>query len=781
MADIEVRGGRIAIRFSNGQMKWTSVTVGSGMSQSDIANRINRAKRIITFDLKMAGNNDMAREAAAISASAAAAKTYRQLNPSASGRRAPVPAPRPRARTRSGRSRYSTRARTSRRARAPAAKGPEITSSWIEGQLAYTGRGNYRAKKAVSNCHSSRLFVARFLTRAAQRGVARTENQKAATIAVFRALRDASPQFKLLLSSLAAQQQGTAASKRAFPEFIALQGYLSQGKDLAQADPAILRSADLYIRYFLYSFAAKNASLSRYLAEISQLPLAKATLDKLQRAGGNLSAIKLALLGTMDADTITASLLYLRRWNLEHPSRGRGLKQDRIDVWKAPSVIPLPLVAAVVPRHTGARVAAKPPLATGMRPVIGVIGDSITAGGRYAATLQKLLQSKFRGARVVPYGISGQNLLRIAARFNRDILSNRLQFNTVIIQGGVNEIAKIPVNRAIKAIGDMIRAARKRGMAVILLGITPWAAYSGASSATRNRTHMINNWMETYVPKNFPGTIFVDMSALGEPMTRGSRYFRLRRQYDSGDGLHPNNAGRDLMAQLIAKAAYNITPTRASAQSELQKFASEQWRGLGGRIFLAVKSSRPGDVLSIMENLPGGWKSVETALRSLKRDDIERAYDKVFNDILKKDRDFLDFCRTGRNSKRLTSPAVMMSTGTRPPDRRLVALTIKKYINSRANQKDDLGVKFDKDMRGLLVSRMRESGSRLPENPTEDLKTLAAITLYRWRVANPSANANAWEGTRSPVPRRTSPPVREPPRETAPPRDTGGRRKTINI
>lgn len=780
MARIVAPRGRIGIRFSNGQTKWSNMRIRRGMTEATIRARIGSAKRIIIFDLKMAGNTAMAKEASAISASSSAARIYRQYSGKPAARRAARPATRPSRRRRRARRTGRRRRRPTRRVRAR--KTPTITASWMDGLLKNSVRGsNYRAKRAASTAHSSRLFVDQFLSRAKQRGVARTANQKAATVAIFNMLRNTSPQFKLLLSSLAAQQHGMAASSRNFPEFIALQSFLSQGKDLAKATPTVMRGADMYIRYFLFSFAANNTNYTRLRTEMNQLPAAALRMRDIRslsaamgRATGArrsqlLSYLKNQLSGPMDADTLTASLLYLRRWTLEHPRRGRGKSQKRIEIWKAPAEIPLPKTARVVPRQL-------PRIRT---PVIGAIGDSITAGGRYSRTLQRMLRKKYRGSRVSHYGVVGQDIERIAARFKRDIISNRLRFNTVIIQGGINNIANIPVNRTIAAYVSMIRAARAKGMKVILLGITPWAEWSGSNQTTQSRTIILNRYMKRFFPRKFPGLVFVDMSALGEPIKSRSMVLKLKKEYDSGDHLHPNDAGRDLMAQLIARAAYNIALTPTSAKAILKRYAAKHWRHLKDRIFIAVKANRPAEVLNISKSLPSGWKSFKLALKSLNRGDINRAYDRVFNELLKKDRDFQEYCKSSKRTRGIARASTTLSPTSRPRDRRHIVTTIKRYINHRAKQKDSLNTKLKEDLKGLY-RKLKLGRYRLPASPTEDMKTLAAVAVYRWRLANPKANAGAWDKQQlRTVPRRTSPPSRRTPRPARPVPEERDRR--INI
>ncbi|MBN1170016.1 hypothetical protein JXA56_03250 [Candidatus Micrarchaeota archaeon] len=179
---------------------------------------------------------------------------------------------------------------------------------------------------------------------------------------------------------------------------------------------------------------------------------------------------------------------------------------------------------------------------------IGIIGDSITHGvyfrNRYPDTLEKTLKEKFPKSKVEAYGISGQTTEKQKASFQRDILDH--SYDTVIIQGGTNDLYG---GSKVKPIQDnlteMIEAAKKEGLKVVLLTVGPCNDYPKWTSGKEQRKEELNQWIMQY-----PGVIAVDTQAVlsqGNPPTMKPKYFHK-------DYIHPNAKGLDAMAKAIAAA-----------------------------------------------------------------------------------------------------------------------------------------------------------------------------------------------------------------------------------
>jgi hypothetical protein len=171
-------------------------------------------------------------------------------------------------------------------------------------------------------------------------GAVRSAHQKAATIVVFNALHQI-PRFRLYLSSQAATN----------PQFSTLQSFLtdpsnSSGTLSRRASADVIRAADTYTRHYLLAFIGHpGGGNPRFRQELDLLPNIRQRMANLQRSRSSRSGsaderralMLLQLSPPMDADTLTAAVLYIRRYTLAHPSRGRGRAQDRISVWQAPA------------------------------------------------------------------------------------------------------------------------------------------------------------------------------------------------------------------------------------------------------------------------------------------------------------------------------------------------------------------------------------------------------------------------------------------------------------
>ena len=205
---------------------------------------------------------------------------------------------------------------------------------------------------------------------------------------------------------------------------------------------------------------------------------------------------------------------------------------------------------------------------------IALLGDSITDGYgvkpntnlRWTDALAERLQKlrRFSGLGIVNLGIGGNRILRdglgpnATARFHRDVLS-RPGIKHLIIFEGVNDLGTLtrekPVSAEehrqlvadiIAAYRQMIAAARERGIRVYGATILPYGAsqYYHPNAENEADRQAINAWIRT--PGNFDGLIDFD-AAMRDPNAPN----RLRKDYDSGDGLHPSTAGYRAMGDMV--------------------------------------------------------------------------------------------------------------------------------------------------------------------------------------------------------------------------------------
>jgi lysophospholipase L1-like esterase len=209
-----------------------------------------------------------------------------------------------------------------------------------------------------------------------------------------------------------------------------------------------------------------------------------------------------------------------------------------------------------------ARVEVAAPSSAG---TIVAFGDSITDGtrstpdtnSRWPDHLARRLAARRGGAvrSVANLGIAGNRVLgdgagvSALARFDRDVLM-QTGVTHVIIMEGINDIGQARSNLApaaadlIAAHQQMIDRAHARGLTVIGATLTPFegAAYFTAEGEAKREA--LNRWIRT--SGAYDGVIDFDMVTRDPAATT-----RLLPAYDSGDHLHPNDAGYRAMGESV--------------------------------------------------------------------------------------------------------------------------------------------------------------------------------------------------------------------------------------
>jgi lysophospholipase L1-like esterase len=226
---------------------------------------------------------------------------------------------------------------------------------------------------------------------------------------------------------------------------------------------------------------------------------------------------------------------------------------------------------------TGLSVDAAPSTAT-----VAAIGDSITDGMRSSlnqnrrwpdALARRLAEAGGHPTAVVNLGISGNRLLSdsvcygdaLARRFDRDVL-HRPGVKTAILLIGINDInfATMPPRSGldcdaphtsvtaadlIAGYQRVIAAARHGGVKVFGATLTP-----ASLPADRESIRLaVNQWIRT--SHAFDGVVDFD-AALRDRMQPE----RLQRVFDSGDHIHPSDAGYAAMAEAVPLDAL-VSPT----------------------------------------------------------------------------------------------------------------------------------------------------------------------------------------------------------------------------
>ena len=192
---------------------------------------------------------------------------------------------------------------------------------------------------------------------------------------------------------------------------------------------------------------------------------------------------------------------------------------------------------------------------------IVTLGDSITDGLHSTTDANKRwpnrLAERLRGSNVAVLnaGISGNRVLHdtvgtnALARLDRDVLVQS-GARYVIVLAGINDIGLLGTAAADEIIAghiQIIDRAHAMGLKVFGATLTPFQAFLPGLYYTPDgeaKRQAINQWIRT--SKAYDAVIDFD-KALRDP----SNPAKMRSAYDSGDNLHPNDAGYQAMADAI--------------------------------------------------------------------------------------------------------------------------------------------------------------------------------------------------------------------------------------
>jgi lysophospholipase L1-like esterase len=200
---------------------------------------------------------------------------------------------------------------------------------------------------------------------------------------------------------------------------------------------------------------------------------------------------------------------------------------------------------------------------------IVAFGDSITDGvastsnanTRWPDDLARRLQSNKKTANlgVLNEGIGGNGILHditgpnALARFDRDVLA-QAGVKYLIILESINDIARatrlqapedtITADDLVAGLSQMATRAHSHGIKVIGATLTPYIGIVHASPAGEAMRQTINHWIRT--TNQLDGIIDFD-KVIQNPANPAV----FLPAYDSGDHLHPNDAGYKAMANSI--------------------------------------------------------------------------------------------------------------------------------------------------------------------------------------------------------------------------------------
>ncbi|EMN5131878.1 MULTISPECIES: SGNH/GDSL hydrolase family protein [Burkholderia] len=207
------------------------------------------------------------------------------------------------------------------------------------------------------------------------------------------------------------------------------------------------------------------------------------------------------------------------------------------------------------------------------RASVAAIGDSITDGLRSSvnrnrrwpdALARRLTAAGAESIGVANLGISGNRLLSdsacygtsVASRFERDALS-RAGVKAAIVLIGINDInfaamppragldcdhphTQVTAASLIDGYRRLIEAAHRQGVKVFGATLTPAGLPAGRETIRLE----VNRWIRS--SGGFDGVVDFD-AVLRDPAHPSV----LQRRYDSGDGIHPSDAGYTAMADAV--------------------------------------------------------------------------------------------------------------------------------------------------------------------------------------------------------------------------------------
>jgi lysophospholipase L1-like esterase len=200
-------------------------------------------------------------------------------------------------------------------------------------------------------------------------------------------------------------------------------------------------------------------------------------------------------------------------------------------------------------------------------------GDSITDGfastpnanARWPNDLARRLNTRSDTLAVADEGISGDRVLtsdlccgeNALARFGRDVIE-RAGAKEVILLMGINDfgfsqlppsrtidpVSKVSADQVIAGYEQIIAQAHAAGLKIFGATLTPFKGAFYYSDKGETKREAVNKWIRT--SGAFDGVIDFD-KAVRDP----ARPLFINPPFDSGDHLHPNDAGYQAMANAI--------------------------------------------------------------------------------------------------------------------------------------------------------------------------------------------------------------------------------------
>jgi len=197
--------------------------------------------------------------------------------------------------------------------------------------------------------------------------------------------------------------------------------------------------------------------------------------------------------------------------------------------------------------------------------VIAAFGDSITDGtrstpdtnNRWPDHLARRVGTTFAVANVAiagnrvltegnaPGGFGGNAGVNALARFDRDVLAQPGVTHVVVMEG-INDIgaAQAAVEDLIAAHRQLVERAHARGLKIYGATLTPYEGAAYFSQEGEAKRKALNQWIRT---SGMYDAVIDFEAVIRDPAAPT----KMRAEFDSGDHLHPNDAGYKAMGEAV--------------------------------------------------------------------------------------------------------------------------------------------------------------------------------------------------------------------------------------
>ena len=239
------------------------------------------------------------------------------------------------------------------------------------------------------------------------------------------------------------------------------------------------------------------------------------------------------------------------------------------------------LLVAPVARAGGEETLLKPlPGPTGEPLTIVAFGSSTTAPRGSLIIYPTLLERELRGQRrnvvILNAGVGGDNTVRAAARFKRDVLAHKPDL--VIIQLGINDSAidvwkgmsepRVPIDEYQRRLAEFVTAIKGRGGKVILMTPNP-LRWTGKLKKMYGKPPYKPNDPDgfSFLLKDYAQRMRKVAADNGVPLVDSFRLFTEYGQAEGQsvddlllDGMHPNKVGHAIEADALVKVIREMFP-----------------------------------------------------------------------------------------------------------------------------------------------------------------------------------------------------------------------------